>query len=77
MARNHLQKKSDSTRCALALPAIACILISIGALMILINLLWAVVIGLVLCTGYYGLRTQALNMNRLAYRLRLLIYRIL
>ena len=77
MARSHLQKKTDSSRCSLALLAITCTLISIGTLMILINLMWVAVIFLVLCAGYYGLRAQTLNINRLAYRLRLFIYKIL
>ena len=75
MARNYLKKKSDSTRCSLALFAITCTLIAIGTLMILINLMWAAVIFLALGAAYYGLRAQTLNINRLAYRLRLFIYR--
>ena len=77
MAPNNLQKKTDSTRCSWALLAIACIIISIGALTILIDLMWAVVILLALCAGYYKLRAHALDLNHLAYRLRLSIYRML
>ena len=75
MARSHLQKKTDSSRCSLALFAITCTLISIGTLMILINLMWVAVIFLAFGAGYYGLRAQAPGLNRLAYRLRLFIYR--
>ena len=77
MARSHLQKKTDSSRCSLALFAITCTLIAIGTLMILINLMWVAAIFLALGAGYYGLRAQTLNINRLAYRLRLFIYKIL
>ena len=77
MAPNNHQKKTDSTRCPLALLAIACILISIGALTILIDLMWAAVIFLSLGVVFYKLRTQALDLNRLSYRIRLFIYRLL
>ena len=77
MAPNNHQKKTDSTRCPLALLAIACILISIGALTILIDLMWAAVIFLSLGVVFYKLHAQTLDLNRLAYRLRLFIYRIL
>ena len=77
MAPNDLQKKINSSRYSLALLAITCILIAIGTLMILINLMWAAVIFLVLGAAYYGLRSQTLDINRLAYRLRLFIYKIL
>ena len=77
MIPNNTHKKPDGTRCSLTLLAIVSTVISIGILMLLINLLWAVVILLALCAGYYGLRAQTLNLNRLAYRLRLFIYRIL
>ena len=77
MAPNNLQKKTNSSRCSLAMIAIASTVISIGALMILINLMWVAVIFLTLGAGYYGLRTQTLDLNRLAYRLKLFIYRML
>ena len=77
MAPNNRQKKPRSTRCTVALLTIACILISIGALTILIDLMWAAVIFLALCVVSYSLRTKTMNMNRLTYRLRLFIYRIL
>jgi hypothetical protein len=77
MAPNNLQKKPDSTRCSLALFAIACILIAIGALTILIDLMWVAVILLALSVVFYSLRTQTLDLNRLAYRIRLFIYRLL
>ena len=77
MAPNNLQKKTDGTRCSWALFAIACILISIGALTILINLMWVTVIFLAFGAGYYGLRAQTPDMNRLTYRIRLFIYKIL
>lgn len=75
MVPNDLQKKRDSTRFSLAVLAIACAVIFIGALTMLISLMWAAAILLVLCAGYYGLRAQAPDLNRLAYRLRLFIYR--
>ena len=77
MAPNNLQKKTDSTRCSWALFAIACILISIGALTILIDLMWVTVIFLALGVVSYKLRTQTPDLNCLAYRLRLSIYRML
>ena len=77
MAPDNLQKKTDSSRCSWALLAIACILIAIGALTILINLMWVAVIFLAFGVVFYKLRAQALNMNRLAYRVRLFIYRML
>jgi hypothetical protein len=77
MTPNNLQKKSDSTRCSLALIAIACTLILIGALTILIDLMWVAVIFLATGVVFYKLRTQALDLNRLAYRIRLFIYRML
>ena len=77
MAPNNTQKIPDAPRCSLALLAIACTLILIGALTILIDLMWAVVILLALCAGYYKLRAHALDLNHLAYRLRLSIYRML
>jgi hypothetical protein len=77
MIPNNLQKKLDSTLSTLALLVIASTVISIGALTILIDLMWAVVIGLALCAGYYRLRAQAINLNHLAYRLRLSIYKML
>jgi hypothetical protein len=77
MAPNNLQKKPDSTRCTLALFAIACILIAIGALTILIDLMWVTVIFLALCVVSYKLGGQTLNLNRLTYRLRLFLYKIL
>jgi hypothetical protein len=77
MAPNNLQKKPDSTRCSLALFAIACILIAIGALTILIDLMWAAVIFLSLGVVFYKLRAQTLDLNRLTYRVRLFIYRML
>ena len=77
MARSPLQKKTDSSRCSLSLFAITCVLIVIGTLMILINLMWVAVIFLAFGACYYGLRAQTLDINRLAYRLRLFIYKIL
>ena len=77
MAPNNLQKKTDSTRCSWALLAITCILIAIGTLTILINLMWAAVIFLALGVVFYKLRSQTPDINRLAYRLRLFIYKIL
>ena len=77
MAPNNHQKKTDSTRCPSALLAIACILISIGALTILINLMWVTIIFLAFGAGYYGLRSHTPDLNRLAYRIRLFIYRML
>lgn len=77
MTPNNLRKKTDSTRCSLALLAIACILISIGALTILIDLMWVTVIFLALGVVSYKLRAQTLDLNRLTYRLRLFIYRML
>ena len=77
MVPNNTHKKPDGTRCSFAVLAIACTVISIGVLMALINLLWVAVIFLVLCAGYYGLRTQTLDLNRLAYQVRLFIYRML
>ena len=77
MARSHLQKKTDSNRCSLALLTIVSTIISIGALTILINLMWVAVIFLGFGVVFYKLRAQALNMNRIAYRLRLFSYRIL
>jgi hypothetical protein len=77
MAPDNLQKKTDSSRCSWALFAIACILISIGALTILIDLMWVAVIFLALGVVSYKLRTQALDLNRLSYRIRLFIYRLL
>jgi uncharacterized membrane protein len=77
MAPNNLQKKPDNTRCSVALFVIACILISIGALTILIDLMWLAAIFLAIGAGYYRLRAQTLDLNRLTYRLRLFIYRLL
>jgi hypothetical protein len=77
MTPNNLQKKPDSTRCSLALFAIACILIAIGALTILIDLMWVAAIFLAIGVVFYSLRTQTLDLNRLAYRIRLFIYRLL
>jgi hypothetical protein len=77
MAPNNLQKKPDNTRCPVALFVIACILISIGALTILIDLMWVTVILLALCVVSYKLGGQTLNLNRLTYRLRLFLYKIL
>ena len=77
MAPNNLQKKTDSTRCSWALLAIACILILIGALTILIDLMWMTVIFLALGIVLYKLRAQTPDLNRLAYRVRLFIYRLL
>jgi hypothetical protein len=77
MAPNNLQKKPDNTRCSLALFAIACILIAIGALTILIDLMWLAAIFLAIGVVFYKLRTQALDLNRLSYRIRLFIYRLL
>ena len=77
MILNNLQKKLDNTLSALVLLIIVSTIISIGALTILINLMWAAVILLVLCAGYYKLRAHALDLNHLAYRLRLSIYRML
>jgi hypothetical protein len=77
MVPDHLQKKTDSTRCSLALLAIACTLISIGTLTILIDLMWVAVIFLALGVVFYKLRAQTLDPNRIAYRLRLFIYKIL
>ena len=75
MALNNPNKKRESTLLSLALFGIASAVTSIAALTILIDLMWATVILLVLCVGYYGLRTQTPDLNRLAYRLRLSIYR--
>jgi hypothetical protein len=77
MAPNNLQKKTDSSRCSWALLAIACILISIGALTILIDLMWVAVVFLASGVVFYKLRTQTPDLNRLAYRVKLFIYRIL
>ena len=77
MVPNNTHKKPDGTRCSFALLTIACTVISIGVLMLLINLLWAVVIFLALGVVFYNLRTQTLDLNRLAYRVRLFIYRML
>jgi hypothetical protein len=77
MVPNNNREKPDCTRCSLALHAIACTLISIGALTILIDLMWLAIIFLALGSGYYGLRAQTPDLNRLAYRLRLLIYKML
>jgi len=77
MILNNLQKKLDNTLSALVLLIIVSTIISIGALTILINLMWAAVILLVLWAGYYKLRAHALDLNHLAYRLRLSIYRML
>ena len=77
MAPGNLQKKTDSTRCSVALFAIACILIAIGALTILIDLMWVTVIFLALCVVSYKLGSQTLDLNRLIYRLKLFIYRML
>ena len=77
MAPNNIQKKTGGTRCSWALFAIACILISIGALTILIDLMWVTVIFLALCVVSYKLGSQTLDLNRLTYRLRLFIYRML
>jgi len=76
MAPNNTQKIPDAPRCSLALLAIACTLILIGALTILIDLMWAAFIILVLGT-VYKLRAQTLGLNRITYRLRLFIYRML
>ena len=77
MAPDNLQKKTDSSHCSWALFAIACILISIGALRILIDLMWVTVIFLALGVVSYKLRAQTLGLNRITYRLRLFIYRML
>lgn len=77
MALNNPQKKRDSTLLSLALLGIVSTVSSIVALTILINLMWAMVILLLLCVGYYKLRAHALDLNHLAYRLRLSIYRML
>jgi hypothetical protein len=77
MAPKYLHKKTDSTRCSVALFTIACILISIGALTILIDLMWVAVILLASGVVFYKLRAQTPDLNRLAYRVRLFIYRML
>ena len=77
MALNNPNKKRERTLLSLALLGIASAVTSIAALTILIDLMWAMVILLVLCVGYYGLRTQTPDLNRLTYRLRLFIYRML
>ena len=64
MAPNNLQKKPDSTRCSLALFAIACILIAIGALTILIDLMWVAVIFLASGVVFYKLRAQTPDLTR-------------
>ena len=77
MAPNNTQKIPDAPRCSLALLAIACTLILIGALTILIDLMWVTVIFLALGVVSYKLRAQTLGLNRITYRLRLFIYRML
>ena len=77
MVLNNLQKKLDNALSSLALLVIVSTVISIGALTILIDLMWAVVILLALCVGYYKLRAHALDLNHLTYRLRLSMYRML
>jgi hypothetical protein len=77
MALNNPHKKRDSTLLSLALLAIASTVISIAALTILIDLMWAVAILLILGAGCYRLRAQTPDLNRLAYRWRLSICRLL